>query len=366
MSGGRDSRPGDARFFTRSGPFSLAEIATAAGATVAAESGADGRGAGRRLSGVAPLQSAGPENVSFLDNRKYLRLLAETRAGAVILRAEMAQAAPATVACLITPTPYEAWARTCALFHPAPVAVPGIHPSAVIGAGAEIDQAAEIGPFAVIGAGARIGAACRIGPHAVIGPGCVLGEGVSVGAGASVSHALIGDRVMIHPGVRIGQDGFGFATTKDGFLSVPQLGRVIIEHDVDIGANTTIDRGSAQDTVIGAGTRIDNLVQIAHNVRIGRCCVIVAQVGISGSTTLEDFVVLAGQAGVAGHLTLGRGARIGPQAGVMSDVKPGIDLLGSPARPAKEFMREVATLRRFARRGGLRHSPPSPERDAKS
>ncbi|WP_174503505.1 UDP-3-O-(3-hydroxymyristoyl)glucosamine N-acyltransferase [Acidiphilium sp. C61] len=368
MTGATDPRPGDARFFARSGPFSLAEIAAAAGATVAGATVAGTRvaDAGQRLSGVAPLQTAGAGDVSFLDNRKYLPLLAETRAGAVIMRPEMAAAAPATVACLVTPTPYEGWARACALFHPAPVAVAGIHPSAVIGAGAEIDQAAEIGPFAVIGAGARIGARCRIGPHAVIGPGCVLGEGVIVSAGASVSHALIGDRVMIHPGVRIGQEGFGFATTKDGFLSVPQLGRVIIEHDVDIGANTTIDRGSAQDTVIGAGTRIDNLVQIAHNVRIGRCCVIVAQVGISGSTTLEDFVVLAGQAGVSGHLTLGKGARIGPQAGVMSDVRPGIDLLGSPARPAKEFMREVATLRRFARRGGLRHAPPAPERDAKS
>lgn len=242
------------------------------------------------------------------------------------------------------------------MFHPAPEALPGIHPSAVVGDGAEIDPSAEIGPFAVIGAGAAIGAGSIVAAHAVIGPGVVIGQLCRIGAGASIGFALIGDRVTIHAGVRIGEDGFGFATTKQGFLPVPQLGRVIIEHDVDIGANATIDRGSAQDTVIGAGTRIDNLVQVGHNVRIGKCCVLVAQVGVSGSTTIEDFVVLAGQAGVSGHVTLGKGARIGPQAGVISDVKPGIDMLGSPAQPAKDFMREVAVLRRFARSGGLRHS----------
>lgn len=354
-------RPGDARFFARKGPFTVDDVAAAVGAVATIERG-------RALTGVAPLQNAAPDDLSFLDNRKYLRLLADTRAGAVILRGEMAVSAPATTVTLVTDTPYEAWARACALFHPAPEATPGIHPTAIIGAGTDIDPSAEIGPQAVIGNGAKIGAGSRIGPHVAIGDGVVIGAGARIGAGASIGYALIGDRVTIHPGVRIGQEGFGFATTGQGFLSVPQLGRVIIEHDVDIGANTTIDRGSATDTVIGAGTRIDNLVQIGHNVRIGRCCVLVAQTGVSGSTTLEDFVVLAGQAGVSGHLTLGKGARIGPQAGVIADVKPGIDVLGSPAQPARDFMREVAAVRRFARRGGLRHpaSETTPERDGDS
>jgi UDP-3-O-[3-hydroxymyristoyl] glucosamine N-acyltransferase len=165
-----------------------------------------------------------------------------------------------------------------------------------------------------------------------------------------LSHALLGARVYVYPGARIGQEGFSFASTKAGFLSIPQLGRVIVEDDVEVGANTTIDRGSTRDTVIGAGTRLDNLVQIGHNVRVGRCCVIVAQVGIAGSTTLEDFVQVGGQAAMAGHLHIGEGAQIGAQAGVIADAPPGAVLLGSPAQPRKDFFREVATLRRMVRK----------------
>ena len=182
----------------------------------------------------------------------------------------------------------------------------------------------------------------------MIGEGVVLGADCRIGAHASLSHALLGARVYIYPGARIGQEGFGFAPTDAGFVSVPQLGRVIIEDDVEVGANTTIDRGSAQDTVIGAGSRLDNLVQIGHNVRLGRCCVIVAQVGISGSTVLDDFVMVAGQAGFTGHLHIGRRARIGAQAGVMADVPAGAEVVGSPAMPVREFFRQVATLRRLA------------------
>jgi len=207
----------------------------------------------------------------------------------------------------------------------------------------------------VIGAGAEIAAGCRIGPLAVIGAGVVLGPDCRIGAQASVSHALLGARVAIGPGARIGHEGFGFAPTSTGFLSVPQLGRVVVEDDVDIGANTTIDRGSAQDTWIGAGTRIDNLVQIGHNVRLGRACVIVAQAGISGSTIVGDQVVIAGQAGLIGHLAIGDRARIGAQAGVMGDVTAGADVLGSPAQPVRTFFREVAVLRGLARRRSAEH-----------
>jgi UDP-3-O-[3-hydroxymyristoyl] glucosamine N-acyltransferase len=182
-----------------------------------------------------------------------------------------------------------------------------------------------------------------------IGHGVTLGADCRIGAHASVSHALLGRRVYIYPGARIGQEGFSFAVTESGFLSIPQLGRVVIEDDVEVGANTTIDRGSTRDTVIGAGSRLDNLVQIGHNVRLGRCCVIVAQVGIAGSTVLEDFVQVGGQAAMAGHLHIGQGAQIGAQAGVISDVPTGAMLLGSPAQPRKEFFRQVALLRRMVR-----------------
>jgi len=180
----------------------------------------------------------------------------------------------------------------------------------------------------------------------------VLGRDCRIGPHVSLSHALLGARVYVYPGARIGQEGFGFASTKDGFLSVPQLGCVVLEDDVEVGANTTIDRGSSRDTVIGAGSRLDNLVQIAHNVVVGRCCVVVAQVGISGSTVLEDFVRVGGQAGVAGHLRVGQAAEIGAQAGVMSDLDPGVKVLGSPAQPIKDFFRQIATLTRMAKKQG--------------
>ncbi len=297
---------------------------------------------------MAPLQTAGPDDVSFLDNRRYLPALAATRAGAVIVRPELAARVPAGSVALVTAEPYLGWARVAALFHPEPPAQAGAHPTAVVDAAARVDAAAEIGPLAVMAAGAEIGPRCRIGPGAVIGEGVVLGADCRIGAHASLSHALLGARVYIYPGARIGQEGFGFATTPAGFVTVPQLGRVILEDDVEIGANTTIDRGSAQDTVIGAGSRLDNLVQIGHNVRLGRCCVIVAQAGISGSTVLEDFVLVGGQAGLTGHLRIGRGARIGAQAGVMADVPAGAEVVGSPAMPVREFFRQVATLRRLA------------------
>jgi UDP-3-O-[3-hydroxymyristoyl] glucosamine N-acyltransferase len=243
-----------------------------------------------------------------------------------------------------------------ALFYPLPPIAPGVHPSAVVAPRAKLASSAEIGPLAVIGANAEIGERCRIGPLAVIGEGVVLGTDCRIGAHVSLSHALLGDRVVVYPGARIGQDGFGLAPTGQAYLSIPQLGRVILEDDVEIGANSTVDRGSLQDTRIGAGSRLDNLVQIGHNVRLGRGCVIVSQAGISGSTILEDHVMVAGQAGLTGHLRIGRRARIGAQAGVMADVPEGADVVGSPAQPAREFFRHIAVLRRLVKETSARRS----------
>ncbi|MGE0415306.1 MAG: UDP-3-O-(3-hydroxymyristoyl)glucosamine N-acyltransferase [Acetobacteraceae bacterium] len=337
----RQAAVGDPRFFARTGPHTLAAVVDAARAEAPP----------RRLmfSGIAPLQTATADQVSFLDNRKYVDALEQTAAGAVIVHPDLADRVPAGAVAIRTAEPYVAWARVATLFFPVPPAVAGIHPSAVVSPDAQIDPTAEIGPLAVIGARAEIGPRCRIGPLSVVGDGVVIGRDCRVAAQVTISHALIGDRVCIFPGVRIGQDGFGFAVSSEGFLSVPQLGRVVIEDDVEIGANTTIDRGSMHDTVIGAGSRLDNLVMIAHNVRVGRACVIVAQVGISGSTILEDQVVVAGQAGMVGHIRVGKGARIGAQAGVMADVPARAEVVGSPARAVRTFFREIATLRRLAR-----------------
>jgi UDP-3-O-[3-hydroxymyristoyl] glucosamine N-acyltransferase len=337
-----EAATGNARFFSRSGPHPLAVIARAA-CGIASE-------LDLLLEGVAPLQSAGPNEVSFLDNRRYTSALEQTLAGAVIVHPDMQAQVPAATVPILTTEPYAGWARVAALFHPVPPVSPGIHPSAIVAEGAHVDPSAEVGPLSVIETGAEIGPGCRIGPCAVIGSGVIVGRDCRIGAHVSLSYALLGARVYVYPGARIGQEGFGFASTKAGFLTVPQLGRVILEDDVEVGANTTIDRGSARDTVIGAGSRLDNLVQIGHNVILGRCCVIVAQVGISGSTVLEDFVRVGGQAAMAGHLRIGRGAQIGAQAGVISDMPSGATVLGSPAQPKQEFFRQVVTLKRMARR----------------
>jgi UDP-3-O-[3-hydroxymyristoyl] glucosamine N-acyltransferase len=302
------------------------------------------------MTAVAPLQAAGSGEVSFFHNRKYLPELARTRAGAVILAAEFADRVPAGTAALVVADPHIGWARVAALFHPVAPVQGGRHPSAVIDPAAVIDPTAEIGPLAVIGAGAEIGAECRIGAGAVIGPGVVMGAQCRVGPLATVTHAILGHRVYVYPGARIGQEGFGFAITQHGFLTVPQLGRVILEDDVEVGANSTVDRGAALDTVIGAGSRLDNLVQIGHNCQLGRCCVVAGQAGMAGSTVLGDFVQVAAQAGLTGHLRIGARARIGAQAGIMSDVAAGAEVIGSPAMPVREFFRNVAVLRRLARR----------------
>ena len=335
----------DPRFFAVAGPFTVAEIARRTGATI------DGAGEAERvLRDVAPIDAAGPDQLTWLDNRKYLPEFRKTRAGAAFVAPAVAGEAPAGVTLLLTDQPYRGYALAAQCFHPEPQPVPGIAASATIDATAKLGEGVAVEANAVIGPGAEIGRRCLIGANSVIGPGCVLGDDVRVGANVTVSHALIGARVRLYPGARIGQDGFGFALDPNGYVKVPQLGRVIIEDDVEIGANTTIDRGAGPDTVIGAGTMIDNLVQIGHNVQIGRSCVLVSQVGISGSTRLGDFVMIGGQGGLIGHLSIGSGARIGAQSGVMRDVPPGETVMGSPCLPVREFFRQTATLQRLAKK----------------
>ena len=344
---------GDPRFFRRAGPFTLAEIAGVAGG-VAARAEIAGT---RPLTGVAALQTATPEQVAVLHDKRYLAAAEQTRAGVVIVgQAHSARVAQTSTA-LVVADPHLAWAQIGQMFYPAAPSRPGIHPTAVVDPSAKIGAEAAIGPYAVIGAGVKLGQGCTIGPHAVIHDGVEMGAGCRVGAGASVTHALLGARVTIHPGARIGQEGFGFAITPQGFVSVPQLGRVILHDDVEIGANSTVDRGASHDTVIGTGSRIDNLIQIGHNTQIGRYCAMAGQSGTAGSCTIEDFVQIGAQAGLAGHLRIGSRARIGAQAGVMSDVPAGSDVIGSPALPIREFFRNVAVLRRLAKRGNSAAAP---------
>ncbi|HLI21845.1 MAG TPA: UDP-3-O-(3-hydroxymyristoyl)glucosamine N-acyltransferase [Stellaceae bacterium] len=333
----------DPRFFSVVGPFTVAEIAKRIGAEIAGGCERD-----RVLRDVAPLETATERDLSFLDNRRYVDAFRKTRAGAVIVGPKLVAEAPKGLTLLVTPQPYRAYALAAQAFYPDPPPTPGIAPSAIIDRTARLGEGCAVEHNAVIGAAAEIGKHCMIGANTVIGAAVVLGDDVRVGPNATLSHCVIGSRVKLYPGVRIGQEGFGFAPDPDAPVKVPQLGRVIIGDDVEVGANTTIDRGAGPDTIIGSGTMIDNLVQIGHNVQIGRGCVIVAQVGISGSTRLGDYVMIGGQGGLTGHLTIGNGARIGAQAGVMRDVAPGEAVLGSPAMPIKEYHYLTAYIRRLA------------------
>ncbi len=217
---------------------------------------------------------------------------------------------------------------------------------------AEIGEGTDVAPGAVVGAHARVGARCRIGANVSIGEGVEIGDDCAIGANSALSHCLIGSRVTIHPGVVIGARGFGFDMSDFPFQDVPQLGRVIVEEDVEIGANSTIDRGAGPDTVIGAGSKLDNLVQIGHNVRLGRGCVLVSQVGIAGSAVLEDFVAIGGQGGIAGHITIGRGAQVAATSGVLKDVPAGTRMAGTPAMPARDYYRLLGIWQRLLKTKG--------------
>lgn len=337
----------DSRFYRREGPFSLARLAELSGAELA-----DPAMAERMITDVAPLYRAAPEDISFLDNRKYVQAFETSGAGACVVHPELADRAPVGMGLLVTPEPYRAYALIAHAFYPQSNADSGISPQAVIDPTAKIGENVRIEAGAVICARVEIGDRCHICAGAVLRDGVAIGDDCYIGSNAVLSYTLVGNKVWIHAGAAIGQDGFGFAMGPKGHLKVPQLGRVIIQDDVEIGANTTIDRGAGPDTVIGEGCRIDNLVQIGHNVELGRGCVLVAQVGVSGSTRFADFVVAGGQAGITGHLKIGPGARIGAQSGVMRDVPAGQTVIGSPAVPAKEHWRQIGMLERLAKKHG--------------
>jgi UDP-3-O-[3-hydroxymyristoyl] glucosamine N-acyltransferase len=342
-------------FFERAGPFSLAEVAKATHAELGP--GAD---PALLLVDVRALSDAAARDLSFVDNRKYLKQLKATHAAACLVAPALADRLPEATAPLLTPEPYRGFALALRLFYPdalfPKMAQASVMASATAGTQAAVDATAEleegvvIEPGAVVGPEARIGRGSRLAAGAVVGYRVTIGRDCYVGPLAAIAHALIGDRVIVHAGARIGQDGFGFAMSARGHLKVPQIGRVVIQDDVEIGANTTIDRGALKDTIIGEGTKIDNLVQIGHNVVVGRHCVIVAHTGIAGSTELGDFVVMGGQSGTVGHIKIGSGAQVAGAAHPTKDIAPGARVGGTPARPMAQWAREMAILAGLARR----------------
>lgn len=301
---------------------------------------------GREITGVRTLEDAGPQDVTFVAQGRYLPRLAHSKAGAVILGDGLPPAGRPT---LRTPNPYLAFARALALFHSPPAPIPGIHPTAVVAPDARVAPGASVGPLCVLGPGSEVGsgtileaqvfvgAQARIGQECRIFPQVVLGERVR-----------LGNRVTVHSGTVVGADGFGYARDGARYVKIPQVGGVVIEDDVEIGANVAIDRATLGETRIGRGTKIDNLVQVGHNVRIGEDTVIVAQVGISGSSAIGSRVTLAGQVGVVDHVEIGDGVIVGAQAGVTKDIPAGSVVLGSPAIPHTEFKRRVAATGRLS------------------
>lgn len=336
----------DPRFFSNAGPFTLQEIVELTGAKMTGENA--GRG-DLLLRDVAPLNRADGHEITFLDNSKYVDAFKASKAGACFVHPKHIKYAPESTILLVTNEPYNCFALVAQKFYPSVRFSGKVSPSAHIDSSAVIGKDCTIEPGSVIGTKAEIGDHSYIGSGAVIHSGVVIGKSSSIGANSTLSHCMVGDNVIIHRGVNIGQDGFGFALGAKGHLKVPQLGRVIVENDVEIGSGTCIDRGSGPDTIIGEGTKIDNLVQIGHNVIIGKYSVIVSQVGISGSTQIGSGVMIGGQAGIAGHLKIGNNVKLAARSGVMTDIPDGAAYGGTPAVPVRDWHRQTVAISRIAK-----------------
>ena len=329
-----------------SGDGASAITAEAIAALVSGELIGDGRVS---VSGVAPLDRADASHLSILSSAKYAPMLASTRAGVVLVDPEFRDVEGAPGARIIVDQPLEKLLSLLPRLYPERRPSPGIAATARIGKGATLGERVSVGEYVVIGAGSKIGSDVVIGAHGVVGENATVGDGARLWPGVTVyPGASLGNRVIIHSGARIGCDGFGYVFRDGAHNKIPHVGRCIIGDDVEIGANTTIDRGSIDDTVIGSGTKIDNLVHIAHNVRIGEKCLLIAQVGVAGSATIGDGAIVAGQAGIGGHLSIGAGARVGAQAGVFGDIPAGETWSGYPARPHRESLRASAALFKLA------------------
>jgi UDP-3-O-[3-hydroxymyristoyl] glucosamine N-acyltransferase len=307
------------------------------------------------VAAIAPLERAGPGDLSFLVSGRYLPYFERSRASIVLCAEALATAAGGATTRIIVPDPHAALLTVLAVLYPTPAWTPGVHPTAVIEPGATWSDPVAIGAHVVLGNGVTLGRNVRIGAQSVIGDGVTIGDDCELYPQVTCyAGTTVGRRVILHAGVRVGSDGFGYVPGRDGagHRRIPHVGRCVIGDDVEIGANSCVDRGSVDDTIIGDGTKIDNLVHIAHNVHVGKRCLILALAGIAGSCRIEDDVVIAGEVGISDHCTVGRGARVLVQAGVIGDVAPGATVWGTPARPHRDVLRATAALYRGLDRSG--------------
>lgn len=335
----------DISFYQNNGPFSLARVCEITGATISDESKA-----GEEIVNIATMEKAGANDICFFYDKKAKQKAAEIKAKVCVTTAELLALLPAGVIVLVHDNPKMAFLKLNEALYAEYKPTVGISQKASVHPSAKIGRNCFIGDFAVIEENAVIGDDCRIEAGAYIGRACQIGSHCRIGANAYVAYCLMGNDCYIYTGARIGADGFGFELIDGQHHRIPQVGRVIIGNDVEIGANSCVDRGALDDTVIGDGCRVDNLVQIAHNDKFGRGCVLVAQVGVAGSCNFGDYVVCGGQTGFADHLNVGSGAQIAAQSGVMRDVEPQAVLLGTPAVPFKDFMRQVAFLQKNSKK----------------
>jgi UDP-3-O-[3-hydroxymyristoyl] glucosamine N-acyltransferase len=336
----------DPRFYDNRGPFRVSELCARAG--IVCPEGVDGDAL---VYDVAGLSQAGSQHLSFYDGNRNRAGFLATKAGWCLVRTKLRETVPEATVALPVLSASRAFATIAAYFYPEHeldirAQETLIHSSALIG------QDVVLAPGVVVGPKAEIGDGCRIGAHTVIGRGVTIGRRTQIGANVSLAFAHLGDDVLVQAGVQIGTSGFGYSSGPDGHIKLPQLGRAILQDRVEVGANSAIDRGALGDTVIGEGTKIDNLVQIGHNAVTGRHCILAGQSGLSGSVVLGDFVIVGGGVGIADHVTVGNRARLAGLSGVAYDLEGGRDYGGIPARPIREWHKEGALIAKLARKGG--------------
>ena len=336
----------DPKFFPRSKKLTLGQISDLTKITLPISADKN-----RIFLDISSLDKASKDNICFLDNKNYIDQFKKSKAGACFFKKGFINVAPKNMIYLVSENPYHSFAIVANAFYPIKdITTAGIHPKAHVETSVKYDDTVQIAPGAVVSSDVVIGSKCLIGANTVILSGVIIGDNTVIGPNCTIAYSIIGSNVKIHNGVRIGQDGFGYAQNENISLKMPQLGRVLIKDKVEIGSNCSIDRGTGPDTIIGEGTKLDNLVQIGHNAVLGKNCILVAQSGVAGSTQIGNNVIIGGQVGIAGHLKIGNNVKIAAKSGVMKNIENGMTVGGIPSLPINDWHRQTILLKRLIKK----------------